>query len=301
MRRKLPPFPALRAFEAAARLGSFRAAAEELCVTPSAISHQVRKLEVFLGHALYDRDGHVTLLNAAGQAYLDRVTPIMDDLEARTADLFGRGTDTILSVRATPSFLARWLIPRMTSLCAETGLDLRLSAGLPPTDFSSGDVDVIIHWGAEPVTGVVVEPFLATPKIAVAAPTLLSRMGRPATPHDLAGYTLLRDEEADCWAEWLAGAGATGVDPSRGPVFAHCELALTAAERGQGVALAYEALVIDDLAEGRLVRLFPHRTREKLIYSVAYPEAVRRNRHVRAFRDWLVGQTRASSALADAG
>ena len=300
MRRNLPPFPALRAFEAAARLGSFRGAAEELCVTPSAISHQIRKLEEHLGQSLYDRDGHVPVLNGTGRTYLQRITPIMDELEARTADLFDRPEDSTLSVRATPSILARWLIPRIRSLRAATGLEYRFAAGMPPTDFSDGMADVIIHWGTEPVPGVVIEPFLATPKIVVAAPALLERAGRPARPDDLADFTLLRDEVDDCWAEWLSGAGATAVDPTRGPAFAHCELALTAAEHGQGIALAYEALVADDLAAGRLIRLFPHRTNDKLIYSLAYPEAARRNRRIRLFRDWIMAEAGTGLALADA-
>jgi LysR family glycine cleavage system transcriptional activator len=240
------------------------------------------------------------VLNGAGRAYLERITPIMDELEARTADLFERPEASTLSVRATPSFLARWLIPRLETLRAATGLELRLAAGMPPTDFSDGRSDVIIHWGAEPVPGVVIEPFLATPRVAVAAPALLNRMGWPGRPDELADFTLLRDEVDDCWAEWLAGAGAVLVDPTGGPAFAHCELALTAAERGQGVALAYEALVTDDVAEGRLVRLFPHRTTDKLIYSVAYPEAARRNRHIQMFRDWILAETGTANALADA-
>ena len=302
MRRHLPPFPALRAFEAAARLGSFRAAADELCVTPSAISHQVRKLEEHLVTNLYDRDRYGSVLNQQGQAYFERISPIMDELEACTTDLFATEDDAsdVLSVRATPSFLSRWLIPRLSSLRKATGLELRLTAGLPPTDFSSGDVDAIIHWGAEPVDGAVIVPFLQTPKVVVASPDLLIRLGRPEVPADLVRFPLLRDEVRDCWPEWLAGAGVTNLDPTTQgfPAFAHCELALTAAERGQGIALAYEALVPDDLADGRLVQLFPHKTTDKLIYSFAYPEASRRNRRIRAFQDWLIAETEFTGKVA---
>ena len=303
MRRHLPPFPALRAFEAAARLGSFRAAADELCVTPSAISHQVRKLEEHLVTSLYDRDRYGPVLNDQGQAYLDRISPIMDELEACTTDLFASEDDAedVLSIQATPSFLSRWLIPRLSSLRQATGLELRLTAGLPPTDFSSGDVDAIIHWGAEPVDGAVIVPFLQTPKVVVASPDLLIRLGRPEAPADLVRFPLLRDEVDDCWPEWLAGAGVIDVDPNEHafPAFAHCELALTAAERGQGIALAYEALVPDDLADGRLVQLFAHKTTDKLIYSLAYPDSSRRNHRIRAFQNWLIKETEFSGGMAE--
>ncbi|MEM7177379.1 MAG: LysR substrate-binding domain-containing protein [Pseudomonadota bacterium] len=304
MRRSLPPFPALRAFEAAARLGSFRAAGEELCVTPSAISHQVRKLEAHLGNQLYTRAPTGPVLNALGVAYLAHLTPLLDAIEAGTGALFPRRAQETLSVRGTAGFISRWLIPRLDRMHAATGLDVRLSTGMPPTDFSSGNVDVIIHWGAEPVEGVVIEPFLATPKIAVAAPDYLTRAGRPATPADLlAGHALLRDDQQDCWQEWLARAGVALPSAPTGQVFAHCELALIAAERAQGIALAYAALVEDDLACGRLIRLFPDRTDEKLIYSFAYPHHARKNAKILALRDWIMQEVASPAkdpALAEA-
>ena len=289
MPRKLPPFPALRAFEAAARLGSFRGAADELCVTPSAVSHQIRKLEEYLNLQLFDRSPLGPRLNDRGKGYLDRLSPLFDEMEAGTADLVGAPAADRLSIRGTPGFIARWLIPRLESLYAATGLEVRLSSGLPPTDFSSGDVDVIIHWGSDPVANVVIEPFLSTPKIIVASPGYLRQHGQPSSLHDLAGHSLLCDEVCDLWGEWLAGAGCSGV-VAAGPVFAHCELALAAVERDQGIALAYQALVEDDIASGRLVRLFPHKTQEKMIYSIAYPVNRRHDTGIRAFRDWVFSE-----------
>jgi LysR family transcriptional regulator, glycine cleavage system transcriptional activator len=103
----------------------------------------------------------------------------------------------------------------------------------------------------------------------------------------LSEETLLLDEVDNCWPEWLEGAGIAGVNPPNGPSFAHCELAISAAERDQGVALAYRALVEDDLDAGRLVKVFAHETRDKVIYSVAYPKNRRFSSKILAFRDWI--------------
>ena len=270
MQRNLPPYPALRAFEAAARLGSFRAAGEELCVTRSAISHQIRNLETYLGMELFERTPLGPRISGTGLEYQQRVTLILDSLEAETKALFSLDNPTVIRVRGTPAFLARWLIPRLSRIQADTGLEVRMSGGLPPTDFSTGDVDVIFHWGSEPVPGAVVEPFLATPKIVVAASDYVDANGPLRSPRDLAKCCLLRDEIDDLWEEWFRAAGVEGVVTASGPIMPHCEMVLAAVERAQGIAIAYEALVLDDLATGRLVKLFPDRTEDKLIYSFAY-------------------------------
>jgi LysR family glycine cleavage system transcriptional activator len=290
MRRRLPPFPALRAFEAAARLGSFRAAGEELCVTSSAISHQIRKLEENLGKRLFERGAHGPEINPTGLEYLHRVTPILDNLEAQTDELFSTRSSDSIAVKGTPGFISRWLVPRLDRLLAATGLEVRLTTGLPPTDFSTGDVDVIIQWEDDPVDGVVVEPFLSSPKIAVAAPEYVQRFESLKNPADLSQCCLMREEFGDCWDEWLDICGVSNTVSATGPTLGHCELLLTAAERTQGVALAYAALVEFDILSGRLIRLFPQQTKDKLIFSVTYLENRRHNRKIRAFRDWIISE-----------
>jgi LysR family transcriptional regulator, glycine cleavage system transcriptional activator len=290
MRRKLPPFPALRAFEAAARLGSFRAAGDELCVTASAISHQIRNLEEYVGEPLFIRTPLGPNLNANGRSYQQKLTTLLDQLESETLNLFPAETPDTISVKGTPGFLARWLIPRLSGLKTATGLDVRLTSGLPPTDFSSGEFQIIIHWGDQPVSGAVVEPFLSTPKIAVAAPEYLRQVGSIKTVDTLADCCLLRDEVGDLWHEWLKIAGASEHVTPDGPILAHCELVLTAAEKAQGIALAYAALVQQELMSGQLQQVLPYQTDDKLIYSVSYPNDQRRNPQVRAFRDWVFSE-----------
>lgn len=283
--RRLPPFAAMRAFEAAARRMSFTAAAKELGISQSAVSHQVRQLEDFLDTGLFVRHARRLELTRAGAVYLETLSALMDGLEEATRSVADDAGGS-LRVRATPTFAARWLTPRMHRFSDRHAVSLIISTGLPPTDFARGEHDVEIHWGAAPVDGVVVEPFMATPKILVCGPKTAERLRRTG-PGGLADETRLRDETDDCWAEWLADAGIDGVDPTTGPAFAYCDLAITAAEREQGVALSYKALVLEDLEAGRLVQVFPQETQAKVIYSVAYPKSRRFSRKIVDFRDWV--------------
>ena len=290
MRRNLPPFPALREFEAAARLGSFRAAGEEFFVTPSAISHQIRKLEENLGSQLFERSTYGPMLNKTGQKYLRRITPILDNLEAQTDDLFSTNSFQRLSLKGTPGFISRWLIPRLDRLRQTTGLEVRLTSEVPPNDFQNGNIDVIIRWEDDLVDGVVVEPFLSSPMIAVAAPQYIQQFERLSQPADLSQCCLLREEYSDGWDEWLDLCGISNSVKADGPLFGHCELLLTAAEKAQGVALAYAALVENDISSGRLCQLFPQQTRDKLIFSVSYLEECRHNQKIQAFHNWIVAE-----------
>lgn len=283
--RHLPPFSSMRAFEAAARRMSFTKAAEELGISQSAVSHQVRQLEDYLDTGLFIRSPRGLGLTRAGTLYRDSLSVLLDELDAATKNVT-EDSDGVLHVKATPTFAARWLTPRMDRFQNRHGVSLVIASGMPPTDFSRGEHDVEIHWGSAPIEGVVIEPFMATPKIAVCDQATARRL-RETGPEGLRNETLLRDETDDCWREWLEGAGVSGVDHNRGPAFAYCDLGITAAERGQGVALSYRALIEDDLAEGRLVQVFPHETVDKVIYSVAYLRSRRFSRKIIDFRDWI--------------
>lgn len=291
MKRRLPPFAAVRAFEAAARHLSFTRAGEELCLTQSAVSHQVRSLEDFLGTQLFRRHAHRVELTAAGETYLGELTAVLDRLDSSTRHAGAEGAAP-LRIRGTPAFIARWLVPRMHRFFGRhPEIELLVSTGLPPTDFSRDDTDVVVHWGAEPVSGAGVEPFLESARAPVAAPGFLRRgpeLGRPA---DLLQATLLHDQVQDGWDAWFRSLGVPAPEAPRGPRFAHCDLVLTAAESGQGVALAYTALIERELAAGRLVRLFAHETPPVVIYSLAYPDSLAEDARVLAFREWIFAET----------
>ena len=289
MKRKLPPFPALRAFEAAARLGAVKDAAEELCVTPSAISHQVRVLEGFLGRSLFRRDGRGQVLTADGRAYLREVGPLLDRLDASTRQITGEICAGPLHVKMTESFAKRWLIPRLPRLVARhPALELRIETGMPWAEFKGGAPDVVIMWGDEPLPGVVVDPFMSSGRTPVCSPEFLARNPDLADPLALAQKTLLRDEYDDGWADWFRAAGAPGRCPAGGPVFTHCELAMTAAENGVGVALGYTDMIGETLTAADLVAPFDIDVPTRTIYSLAYESARAGEARIVAFRDWLL-------------
>lgn len=297
MRRRLPPLSAIMGFEAAARHSSFRRAAEELNLTQSAVSHQVKALEAFLGIALFERQANRIALTAEGRAYLGDVLDSLERLEAGSRRAQGEATGIErLAVRGTPAFVSRWLIPRLDRFRRqEPGIELELSTGLPPTDFSGRDVDVIVHWGQEPVPGVRIDPFLSSSRFPVASPALLRRVEPLRQPQDLSRVTLLHDMVGDGWQGWLEQQGAATVDHAKGPRFAHCDLVLAAAERGQGVALAFGALIDRELATGTLVQVFDEATAPILIYSLACLEGRAAVPKIAAFRAWIMAEARATA------
>jgi LysR family glycine cleavage system transcriptional activator len=166
-------------------------------------------------------------------------------------------------------------------------LDYEITIGFPPTDFSRGDVDIFIHWGADRVAGARVEPFFRSARAAVASRAFLRNAPEIKTPADLFGVTLLHDKVPDGWSQWFESCGVAPARSRQGPLFAHCELVLQAAETGQGVALPYTALIQPELESGRLVRLFDQETPPVLTYSLAYQDRNANNPKIRAFRDWV--------------
>lgn len=293
MTRRLPPFAAVRAFEAAARVMSFKDAAAELCLSPSAVSHQIRGLEEYLDTKLFERDGNRLRLTLTGEGYASRLTFLLDDLDQSTAIARGRHEGAPLRVLCTPGFAARFMVPRLGNLPFAEDVRLRVSEGAPSCDFSSNDADIVIHWGASAVKGAVVEPLMESLRYPVAAPEFVSRnsLGEAS---DLLRVPLMYDEVMDAWGVWFERAGVRVTEMPHGPVFPNCELATTAAEQGQGVALAYDAMVRDTVNAGRLVRLFDTVTMPVLIYSVAYAEARSEEPRIRQFRDWIFRETFAS-------
>ncbi|MDX1515098.1 MAG: LysR substrate-binding domain-containing protein [Gammaproteobacteria bacterium] len=295
--RYLPSFAGLRAFDAAARHLSFREAAEELCVTQSAISHQIRGLEDFLGCKLFLRGHNRINLSPAGERYLKEISVLLDGLESASRRIAcAEGADRLV-VQATPAFAARWLLPRLdrfTELCPQC--EISITTGLPPTEFSGGALDVVIHWGAEAVDGVRVDPFFASARFPVASPKLIERYGHPSHPASLRDFPLLRDEVQDGWEDWFRNVGVPPQEQPTAPSFAHCELVLNAAESGLGVALAYGRLVSREIAHGKLVKLFDIDSGPYLIYSVASEKRRSNEPLIAAFRDWIVSEGQADEA-----
>lgn len=294
MRRELPPFAAIRAFEAAARHQSFQDAAEELHVTQSAISHQVRRLEDFLDVALFRRNGHGVALTPVGIDYCGDVSAILDGLDASTERIRGAEDAGLLSVRATPAFASRRLLPRMGGFNrAYPEIELQITTTTYPMHFPRNGVDVLIQYGQEPAPGLRVDPFLASARFPVCSAEVVETGPAIRKPEDLFRLTLLRDLVGDDWDAWFTCAGGKMPARIKGPRFAHCELTLRAAEQGQGVALAYGALIADEIAENKLVRLFDLETPPKVIYSLAFPESLANRSRIAAFRNWIFAEASA--------
>jgi LysR family transcriptional regulator, glycine cleavage system transcriptional activator len=299
MRRDLPPFASIRSFEAAARHLSFRRASQELNVTQSAISHQVKALEEHLGVQLFLRGTRRIVLTDEGADYLGEISVVLDRLAAATDRRRDKEAAGPLFVRATPAFAARWLVPRLAAFnAAHPRIELHISTSMAPADFAAERVDVDIRFGQPESAGLRVEPFLSSARFPVASPRLLAGRRPLRSPDDLRHFTLLHNEVEDGWPQWLQRAGVTGVDANPGPRFEHCNLTLRAALEGQGIALAYGALAEADLAAGLLVRLFDISLPPTVIYSVVTPQSWSTRPKIAAFRNWLLKAARVNKAAA---
>ncbi len=283
--RKLPPFAAVRAFESAARHVNVKKAADELCLSPSAVSHQIRSLEAYLDTVLFERHGNRLELTLTGRAYAGRLSSLLDALDESTRSVREAGHRPF-RILCTPGFAARWLVPRLDGLSFASRVKLRISDGAPSTDFASNDADIVIQWCDDPVPGVITEPLIESGRYPVISPELKKRENVEA-PEDLLRVTLMHDETMDAWGEWFQTAGISPPSLPRGPIFSNCELATTAAERGQGISLAYDTIVRGTIAEGRLVRLFDTIIMPVVIYSVAYPEARSEDPMIKEFSSWI--------------
>jgi LysR family transcriptional regulator, glycine cleavage system transcriptional activator len=294
MRRRLPPFSAVRAFEAAARHLSFKQAADELCLTPSAISHRIKVLEGFLDTRLFERSGNRLALTLTGEAYAGKLTHLLDSFLVETEAI--RGEPRILRVLSTPGFAARWLAPRLSRFEFATDIRLRVSNGAPSLDFATNDADVVVQWADRPTPGLLIEPLMASARYPVISPALKAREN-VKRPEDLLRLTLFYDETDDAWREWFDAVGLHGAELPPGPTNPNCELSTTMAEQGQGVSLAYEAVVRGTLASGRLERLFEAATLPMAIYSVACQEARAEEPRIAAFRRWLRAEAEVEGVL----
>ncbi|MDX5392289.1 MAG: transcriptional regulator GcvA [Caulobacteraceae bacterium] len=301
-RRRLPPLNALRAFEAAARHLNFSRAADELAVTPGAVSQQIQNLEDYVGAALFKRTPKGLLLTDAAQTALPALREAFDRL-AEAASLLTAAVDgRRLTLTAAPSFAAKWLVPRLGDFEeAHPQVDVWLSAGMEVVDLAAGEVDVAIRYGAGRYPGLEVMPLMSETVLPVASPDLLARI--PLNdPADLKNHILLHDGspelDASCpdWAMWLAARGLRNVDGSRGPRFNQSSLVIEAAVNGRGVALAKRTLAQADLEAGRLVAPLQIATAVDFAYYLVHPKAKGRLPQVKAFVAWIKAQAEAHEA-----
>jgi LysR family glycine cleavage system transcriptional activator len=299
MPRRLPPLNGLRAFEAAARLGSFAAAAQELRVTDSAISQQVRTLERYLGTRLFKRLPRGLLLTELGRTYLPVLTAGFDRLSEATLRLRSGDVGGLLTVAALPAFATGWLLPRLVRFRDRyPRIDLLLKTGRELVDFRREDVDVAIRFGATVSNDMKAVPLLEEEVFPVASPALVSPTRLPLQLADLSAFPLLHDVDAlpeQPWMSWRGWFERAGLNPTaslRGLKFTDSIVLLGAAAAGLGVALGRGPHIEGHLARGQLVRLTQESWRAAWTYRLVAPSANFSRPNVRAFVDWIVGEAR---------
>src|SRR5438094_8626226 len=295
MNGHLPPLSALRAFEAAARLMSFSKAADELNVTPAAISHQIHALEQDLGVRLFNRLNRSVELTASARVLLPGLSDAFAGIQTAVRRLRAHNDTGTLTVTASPSLAAKWLVLRLHQFHElHPEIDVRMSATDEIVDLTRGDFDVGIRYGTGRYPGLDVELLLQNEVFPACSPRLIEAGPPLRTPEDLRHHALIHIDQATdryplvpTWAMWLKAAGVGGVAPSAGLTFSMGYMAMDAAIAGHGVVLAYSAIAAADIAAGRLVRLFSLSLPDLFAYYIVTAPGALERAKVKAFRDWL--------------
>lgn len=290
---RLPPLNALRAFEATARHLSFSKAADELFVTPPALSYQVRQLEEHLGQKLFERLNRAIALTPAGERLYPGIHTGLLAMGEAVSSLKAATPDNVLIVSTGPAFAAKWLAPRMYRFIEmHPEIELQIAASQRAINMGAEDADVALRFGYGDYPDLHVEPIFDDRVTPMCAPELVER--GLETPADLKNFTLLHDESmahldhAPDWQEWLRRAGQFDVDASKGVRFNYADHGIDAAVEGAGVALARTSLAGRELKSGRLVAPFNiHLTTSAAFWFVCVPQDLEKPK-VTAFREWLM-------------
>jgi LysR family glycine cleavage system transcriptional activator len=290
----LPPLSALRAFESAARHMSFSRAALELHVTPAAISHQIHALEQDLGVRLFHRMNRSIELTASARVLLPGLSEAFAGIQSSVRRLRAHNDTGTLTVTASPSFAAKWLVLRLHRFqeqCLE--VDVRISATDDVVDLTKGDFDIAIRYGAGHYPGLEVELLFTNEVFPACSPQLLTTGPPLRTPDDLPLHNLIHDQTVErdplvpTWPMWLKAAGVKNLPATTGLSFNNMHLALDAAIAGHGVVLAQSTIAAADLAAGRLLRLFSLALPDQFAYYIVTAPGALERPKVRTFRDWL--------------
>ena len=291
MTRRLPPLRALQAFEAVARSHSVTKAAEELAVTPSAVSHRLRHLEEHLGIALFHRAKRRIALSDAGHDFLQSIGPAFDRIE-RASDRLSNGmASDVLTIHCTPSFAPAWLVPRIGEFMGlHPNIDLRIHASPEPVDFFRSDTDVEIRYGNSDWAGLVVVPLMDDVLTPLCAPSVYERLSPRITPANLISVPLIISERGPIgWEQWFRSKGVHNA-PHRGLRFDRGYLAVQAAAAGLGVALESRVFAERHLRDGELIPLFDGTSGDIVVaaHTLVYPPVYRELQKIRLFQAWLL-------------
>lgn len=287
--KNLPPLPALRAFEAVARLGSVVKAADELHVTHGAVSQQLRSLEDYLGLSLFTRHGKRLNVTEDGRIYALRLRMALNDIASATTDVLSLPRPDELIIAILPSFGANWLVRRLPRfLAAHPDLKLTLRASLELIDFAVDRVDAAIRMGPGGWEGTSQIQLFVDELVAVAAPDF-NEGKLPRTPAEILAAPLIRSVES--WSNWIAAAGLPET-PLKGPVYSDSNLVIEALRQGQGVSLTRRSLVHDALQRGELVLLSAITVPYQNPYWLVWPMRSHGSAKLLALADWLQAEVR---------
>ena len=292
MKRRLPALNAIKGFEAAARLGSFKQAADELCISHSAISHQIKQLELDLGVALFYRGPKRVELTPAGQRYYPVLRQALNNIADATEAITASNRPDMLNIHTHQSFADLWLVPKLQKFReAHPGIEISVSTA-PEISFVRGEVDVAITFGRpDPSGGIVYEKLFRSKMFPVCAPAVANGANGPLrTPADLAKHALLQvylHAAFYDWEHWLKAANVS-LDPTMGPHFDTYSLALKAAVAGMGVAMTRDHFSADDIKSGRLIKPFDIEVEASETWFVAHQTDRGHSLKVRAFKDWIL-------------
>jgi LysR family transcriptional regulator, glycine cleavage system transcriptional activator len=302
VRRPLPPLNALRAFEATARHLSFSKAAEELHVTPAALSHQIRGLEDLLGLKLFHRRARSIELTETGRLIQPGIRTGFESLRVAIDQLDRGRRDRVLVVSSTPGLTAKWLVPRLYRFLAKhPEIDTRITASVGYADFTTDGVDLGIRLSSGAHPDLHVEKLSDEWLLPLCSPRLLEGEHPLRSPADLPRFNLIQIDlpgVVPTWADWMRLAGIEGIDTRRGLRLNVADHALDAASEGAGVVLGYKLVAAHDIAQGRLVAPFgPEIPVPGRSYYFVCPKGDEKRPAIKAFRDWVFAEIEDTVAL----
>ncbi len=300
---RLPSITALRALEASSRLLSFTKAADELFITQSAVSHQIRYLEDLWGFKLFERQGRRLITTKEGQMIVPVVREFLENMTRVLGEITNTENRSSIRVSLVQSLAVKWLVPRLgrfNELYPEISVWIQTSDDI--VDFAIDEVDMAIRLGHGEWTEYHLDLLLREYVFPVASPDLLKRLGYPEKPDDLLHYPLLyRHSYDNCprWRDWFRDAGIAIKSLPRGSRFPDTSIAVQAAVDHQGIALARSAHVEAELAAGRLIKLFDVFSPSPVSYYIVCPQSAIKQPRIAAFRNWLLEEARVSQKLYD--
>jgi LysR family glycine cleavage system transcriptional activator len=295
--RRLPPLKSLQAFESAARWLSFSKAADELFVTPAAISQQIKQLEGFLGIPLFHRMTRAVRLTEEARKVLPLLTEGFDNLAEAVALLAREDEAGLLTVSSVPTFATKWLVHHLADFSEEyPDIDVRLDASLETRDFDRDGIDISIRLGLGDYPGLHVARIFDEEVSPACSPQLLNGTKPLHAFEDLKNHRLLHVDwgklttQSPDWSMWAKAAGIEDIGVSRGPRFSVETMAIEAAINAEGVALVSHSAVVEDLKAGRLVRPFDLTVKSAIAYWLVCPEKHLRRAKVKVFWEWLLAK-----------